>query len=183
MHESEIAQSWPTLRDPMDCSLPGSSVHGIFQVGVLEWVAIAFSMERCYKPVTEEDNFHLGFWSCIIIIQWESPEASSYALWLWPPTSGHSWSALSWSHRIVTAGHFYRMGFAGGSDGQESACSAGHLCSLPGTGRSPGEGNGNPLQYSCLENLKDKGAWSATVHGVAKSWTWLSDFSFFLSTG
>ena len=48
---------------------------------------------------------------------------------------------------------------------------------IPGLGRSPGEGNGNPLQYSCLENPKDGGAWWATVHGVAKSWTRLSDFT------
>ena len=48
--------------------------------------------------------------------------------------------------------------------------------SIPGSGRSPGEGNGNPLQYSCLENPMDGGAWRATVHGVAKSWTGLSDF-------
>ena len=45
---------------------------------------------------------------------------------------------------------------------------------VPGSGRSPGEGNGNPLQYSCLENSMDRGVWRATVHGVAKSWTWLS---------
>ena len=46
--------------------------------------------------------------------------------------------------------------------------------SIPGSGRSPGEGNGNPLQYSCLENYKDRGVWWATVHGVTKSWMWLS---------
>ena len=61
------------------------------------------------------------------------------------------------------------MGFAGGSDGKESACSAGDLGSIPGSGRSPGEGNNYPLQYSCLENSMDRGAWQATVHGVAKS--------------
>ena len=49
------------------------------------------------------------------------------------------------------------------------------LGSIPGSGRSPGEGNGNPLQYSCLENSMDRGVWQATVHGVAKSWTQLSD--------
>ena len=54
-------------------------------------------------------------------------------------------------------------------------------CSIPGLGRSPGEGNGNPLQYSCLENPMDRGAWWFTVHRVAKSRTQLSDFSFFLS--
>ena len=53
----------------------------------------------------------------------------------------------------------------------------GDLGSIPGLGRSPGEGNGNPLQYSCLENPRDQGAWWATVHGVAKSRTQLSDFT------
>ena len=59
----------------------------------------------------------------------------------------------------------------GGSDGKESACSAGDLGSIPGSRRSPGEGKGYPLQYSCLENRRDRGAWWATAHGVAKSWT------------
>ena len=59
-----------------------------------------------------------------------------------------------------------------------SARNVGDLGSIPGLGRSPGEGNGNPLQYSCLENPLDVGAWWATVHGVAKSWTRLSDFTF-----
>ena len=68
--------------------------------------------------------------------------------------------------------------FPGGSDGKASACNAGDLGSIPGSGRSPGEGNGNPLQYSCLENPMDGGPWWATVHGVAKSRTRLSDFTF-----
>ena len=59
-------------------------------------------------------------------------------------------------------------GFSGSSDGEESACSAGELGSIPGLGRSPGGGHGNPLQYSCLENPMDRGAWWATVHGVAR---------------
>ena len=59
-----------------------------------------------------------------------------------------------------------------------SACISGDLSSIPGPGRSPGEGNGNPFQYSCLENPMDRGAWWATVHGVAKSRTRLSDFTF-----
>ena len=58
-----------------------------------------------------------------------------------------------------------------------SACNAGDLGSIPGLGRSPGEGNGSPLQYSCLENPMDRGACWATVHGVAKSRTQLSDFT------
>ena len=69
-------------------------------------------------------------------------------------------------------------GFPGGLDGKESACNAGDPGSIPGLGRSPGEGNGNPLQYSCLENPTDRGAWWPTVHGVAKSRTWLSNFTF-----
>ena len=56
----------------------------------------------------------------------------------------------------------------GGSDGKESACNAGEPGSIPGLGRSPGEGNGNPLQYSCLENCMERGAWQARLHGVAK---------------
>ena len=69
------------------------------------------------------------------------------------------------------------MGFPGGSDGKESACSAGDPDSTPGSGKSSGEGNGNPFQYSCLENPMDRGAWQATVHGVAKSQTQLSGFT------
>ena len=67
------------------------------------------------------------------------------------------------------------MGFPGGSNNKELACNAGDLGSIPGLGRSPGEGNGNPIQYSCLENPMDSGAWWATVHGVEKSQTRLSD--------
>ena len=63
------------------------------------------------------------------------------------------------------------LGFPGGSDGEESACNVGDLGLIPGSGRSPGGGHGNPLQYSCLENLMDRGAWWATVHGVAESQT------------
>ena len=57
------------------------------------------------------------------------------------------------------------MGIPSGSDGKASACNAGDLCSIPGSGRCPGEGHSNPLQYSCLENPIDRGAWWATVHG------------------
>ena len=69
----------------------------------------------------------------------------------------------------------YFGGFPGGSDGKESFCNVGDLGSIPGWGRSPGEGNGSPLQYSCLENSVDRGAWWAVVHGVTKSQTQLSD--------
>ena len=58
--------------------------------------------------------------------------------------------------------------FPGGSVGKESACNEGYPGSVPGWGGSPGEGNGNPLQYSCLENQMDRGAWGASVHALAK---------------
>ena len=70
------------------------------------------------------------------------------------------------------------LGLPGSSDSKESSCSAGDLSSIPGWGISPGEGNGNPLQYSCLENPMDGGAWQVTVYGVPKSRTRLSDFTF-----
>ena len=69
------------------------------------------------------------------------------------------------------------MGFPGGSEVKASVCNAGDLGSIPGSGRSPGGGNGNPLQYSCLENPMDGGAWWATVHGVGKRRTRLSQLS------
>ena len=65
------------------------------------------------------------------------------------------------------------MGFPSGSDGKESACNARDMGLIPGSGRSPGVGNGNPLQYSCLSNPMGRGAWKAAVHGVVKR-----DFTF-----
>ena len=106
---------------------------------------------------------------------------------------GHNWSDLACTHGIYKGEkkrkiieepwkcfyelNSFRLGFPGGSEVKASACNAGDLGSIPGLGRSPGERNGNPLQYSCLENPMDGGAWWATVHGVAKSQTWRSDFT------
>ena len=73
------------------------------------------------------------------------------------------------SHNTVS------LGFPSGSDSKESACNVGNLGLIPGWGRSSGEGNGYPLQHSSLENSTDRGAWWATVHGVTKSRTRLSD--------
>ena len=98
--ESEVTQSCPTLHDPMDCSPPGSSIHGIFQARVLEWGAIAY---------------HLLKRACQVVLVIKNPPAN--------------------------AGDLRNSG------------------SIPGLGRSPGEGNGNPLQYSCLENPMDGAAW------------------------
>ena len=71
-----------------------------------------------------------------------------------------------------------RSCFPGGSEVKASAYNAGDVGSIPGSERSPGEGNGNPLQYSCLENPMDGGAWRAIIRGVAKSRTGLSNFTF-----
>ena len=78
---------------------------------------------------------------------------------------------------IRRSGRITHKNFPGGAEVKVSACNVGDLGSIPGLGRSPAEGNGNPLQYSCLENSMDGGAWWATVHGVAKSRTRLSDFA------
>ena len=76
--------------------------------------------------------------------------------------------------------YFQISGFPSGSDDKESACSAEDLGSIPGLGRSPGGGHGNPLQYSCLEKSMDKRAWLAAVHGVSQSQTQLRDYHFHL---
>ena len=84
---------------------------------------------------------------------------------------GVGWG-VRWEGGSKGRGHMYTYGgFPGSSDGNESACSVGDLGLIPGLGRSPGEGNGNPLQYSCLGNPTDGGAWQATVHGVTKNRT------------
>ena len=120
--ESEVAQSYPTLSDPMDCSLPGSSVPGIFQARVPEWGAIAFS-----ESVTNSTYFDAQ---------------------IVPNLDNGSPFKLA-SVSFLTLSHLHS-----------------------------GEGDGTPLQYSCLENPMDGGTWWAVVHGVAKSQTRLSDFPF-----
>ena len=88
---------------------------------------------------------------------------------------------ITWLHRIVVwinkSSESPGEWFPGGSDGNVSARNVGYPGSIPGLGRSLGEGNGNPLQYSCLENSMDGGAWWATVHGITESRTQLSDFT------
>ena len=69
----------------------------------------------------------------------------------------------------------HTQSFPHGLDGKESASNAGDLASVSESGRSPGEGNGNPRQFSCLENSMNRGAWWATVHGITKRWTKLND--------
>ena len=90
---------------------------------------------------------------------------------------------LSYDHDLlldglaVTEHKAKPLGLPGGSDGKESPCNAEDPGLIPGLGRSPGEGNGNPLQYSCLENPRDRGAWWAAVHRVTQSRTRLKQLS------
>ena len=95
-----------------------------------------------------------------------------------PPTLGTESISLAYP---ALAGKFFTIVppgkplLTGSSDSEESACNVGDLGSIPGLGRSTGEGNGNPLQYSCLQNPMDRGSWWATVHGAEKRWTGLSN--------
>ena len=95
--------------------------------------------------------------------------------------------ANDWIHEVLGCGQHSLcchplplMGFPGGSDDKESACNAGDMGLIPGLGRFPGEGNGYPLQYPCLENPMDRGTWWAIVHGIAKSQTWLKRLTLIL---
>ena len=102
------------------------------------------------------------------------------------PKQGLNPCPLKWKRRVLTTGPLgkslwgiFRLtinvfGFPGGSVGKESTSNAGDLGLIPGLGKSPGGGHGNPLQYSCLENSMEKGSWQDTVHGIAKSQSRLS---------
>ena len=132
-----------TLHYSVDCSLPGSSVHGILQARTLEWVAIPFSRGSSWPR-------NRTWVSCIagrFFTDWATRESCSF-LNIHPHvfTSSDDFSIQWWNTYFL----LYLFG----------------------------EGNGNPLQYSCLENSMDGGAWWATVHSIAKSQTWLSDFHF-----
>ena len=89
-----------------------------------------------------------------------------------PTTFGTRWQEQNWVCFVQISFITYLpwdWGSPGGSGGKVSACNVGDLGSIPGLGRSPGEGNGSPLQYSCLENPMDGGAWRAAVHGISES--------------
>ena len=88
---------------------------------------------------------------------------------------GHKYSVHSTSSLKLWGSVYTYWDFPGGSDSKESACNAGDAGSIPGLGISPGEVNGNPLQYSCWGNPMDREDWWVTVLGVAESWTPLSD--------
>ena len=158
-NESKDVQSCPTLSDPMDCSLPGSSIHRVFQARVLEWGAIAFSNLHTgthiytYTHINTKINRNMNIYTYIYI-----PTHINIHLYTFLYT--------------CTPAH---ISFSGYSDSKESAYNAGDQGLIPGSQRYPGEGNGNPLHYSWLENSMDRGAWRATVPEITKSRTRLSD--------
>ena len=117
--ESEVTQSCSTLCDPMDCSLSGSSVHGIFQARVLEWIAISFS------------QFFLSRY-----ISFLTTSFSYYKL-----NSNYFLNLMYVDIFPENALELPLLCFPGGSAGKESACNVGDLGLIPGLGRSPGEGN------------------------------------------
>ena len=215
----------------MDCNLPGSSVHGILQARILEWVAICFCRgsswprDRAWTSCITGRLFmvwasrrstlgkvrnsrkgtpawsavshrgdHLmeptGLWVCLGIELWAPPHPSSHlrhnlvsnAFLLSSDGIKASactslcepciWYTSGGSHCVICEA------FPGGSGSKESSCSVGDPGLIPGLRRSPGEGNGNPLQCSCLENPMDREVWRASVHGAAKNWTQLSNWHF-----
>ena len=97
--------------------------------------------------------------------------------WVWISSGSWWWTERPGVLQSPRAGHDWttELNWIDGSNGKESTSNVGDPGSIPRSGRSPGEGNGNPLQYSCLKNLMDRGAWWATVHGLVNSQTWLSN--------
>ena len=183
-----VTRSCLTFSDPIDCNPPGSSVHGISQARILEWVAISFlgnlpnlgikpaspawqvdslpHTEPLEKPLHEYDR-------CSINMCWMINETFRFQ---------HKFNFLkeaSFQEKNYIPLLYIRIAFYGLLQwlrSKKSTCNAGDtgdIHSILGSERSPGEGNGNPLQYSLLENAMDRGGWWTTVHSIAKSWTWL----------
>ena len=130
--ESEVTQSCPTLSDPMNCSLPGSSIHGIFQARVLEWGAIAFSHED-YKGMQI-------FIILISVLCFDAIISSYEVLEEREITLKRIWRN---SLKILNLRYTFAENFPGGSDGKASVYNVRYLGLIPGLGRFPGEGNGN----------------------------------------
>ena len=117
------------------------------------------------KHARKGGDADLRTWHSVAVftaVDWAEQCAWDIAPFILPVFIKHALHGNSWvKHQI--------LGFPCGSAGKESTCNAGDLGSIPGLGRSPGEGYRNPLKYSCLENSMDRGAWQGTVHGVTES--------------
>ena len=159
-HSSVLAWRIPGTGEPG--GLPSMGSHRVRH----DW-EISLSL---FLSCTGEGNGNLVQCSCL-----ENPRDGG--AW-WAAIYGVAQSRTGLKRLSSSSNSQCSWDFPGGSDGKESACKVGNLGLIPGLGRSPGEENGYPLQNSCLENSMDGGAWQATVHGVAKSWTWQSDFTF-----
>ena len=134
----------------------------------LFWGAALWEVPAAGNPVFTWRNERLESWVHL-------PEVTKDGIGIWT-SSVWFWSPCSLTVRLEWV--LLPFGFPCGSDGKASACNMGDLGSIPGSGRSSGEENGNPLQYLYLENPMDGGTWYATVHVVTKNQTWLSDFTF-----
>ena len=177
----------------MDCSPPGSSVHGVLQAKILEWAAVPFSRGSSWP----RDQTQVSCTECRFFTIWDTGGAPSKNLFQVALGSSGCFPFISmvlfevfpycqhWKFKLLVRWdsfiHFrgqlrHKKGFLGGSGGRKSASDAGDVGSIPGSGPFPGGGDGNPLQDSCLEGPMDRGAWWATVHGVTKSQTQLSDW-------
>ena len=171
----------------MDCSPPGSSVHGILQARVLEWVAIPFSRgssrprdwtqvshipgRRFNLWATREALTHVSCGSRIVgrfFYRWATREARFSYIYILSQIifplrlQNIESSSLCYTVSPCWLSILYIVvcdNFPGGSDGKASVYNVGDQGSIPGLGRSPGEGNGNPFQDYCLENPMDRGAW------------------------
>ena len=147
----KVAQLCLTLCDPMDCT-----VHGILQARILEWVAFPFSRGSSQPRDWTQVSLIAGG----LFTSWATREALLY-YWRLPNTP------------FICEALVSVPGLPGGSGVKNPPSDAGDAGSIPGSGRSPRGGNGNPLQYACLENPMNRGAWWATVHRVTKSQIWL----------
>ena len=121
---------------------------------------VVFTFEKYGSCVSGSRQFKTTLFKGQLTIKWKLREKSSFC-------GSVFLNFRFWHCREV-------KGFPGGSDGKDSACNAGDPGSIPGLGRSPGEGNGNPLQFFCLENSMDRGDYGTTVHEVTKNQTQLS---------
>ena len=144
---SSVNQSCPALCNLMDCSLLGSSIHGIFLVRIWEWFAISSSRGSSWP----RDQTPVSHVTCI----------GRQVLYHWTTTLKSTTFQKKKNNTLIYCLLFHR-------------CTVTHhlprFQTIP-----PGEGNDNPLQYSSLESFMGRGAWWATIHGVAKSWIWLSN--------
>ena len=140
-----VTQSRPTVCDPVDYSLLGSSVHGISQARILEWVC-HFLLQGFFPT----QGLNPGLLHCRQTLYRLSHQGRCSYHWEIINLVQAFLSLLLYAYDLLI------RGFPGGSDSKESSCKAGDPGSIPELGRFPGEGNGYPLQYSCLENSMDR---------------------------